>query len=70
MQTIPLEFGEQVYFFPLGPMQSQEEAYIEIQLLLEPYAEAEYNETRVRQARPDGPPSQNMNRGGARAAPR
>jgi hypothetical protein len=40
MQTIPLAFGEQVYFFPLGSTESkqEEEAYIEIQLVLEPYA--------------------------------
>jgi hypothetical protein len=39
MQTIPLEFREQVYFFPLGSMQNKDEAYIEIQLVLEPYME-------------------------------
>ena len=38
MQTIPLEFGEQVYFFPLGSMDAKDEASIEIQLVLEPYA--------------------------------
>jgi len=38
MQTIPLQFGEQVYFFPLGSMDSKDEARIEIQLVLEPYA--------------------------------
>jgi hypothetical protein len=39
MQTIPLEFGEQVYFFPLGSTQTSDEASIEIQLMLQPYAE-------------------------------
>ena len=39
MQTIPLEFREQVYFFPLGSMEAQDEARIEIQLVLEPYSE-------------------------------
>ena len=39
MQTIPLEFQEQVYFFPLGSMKTQDEARIEIQLVLEPYTE-------------------------------
>ena len=53
MQTIPLEFGETVYFFPLGSMSSegavnQDSAYIEIQLVLEPYAE---DVPRVRQSR-------------------
>jgi len=38
MQTIPLEFSEQVYFFPLGSMDTRDEAYIEIQLVLEPYS--------------------------------
>jgi len=46
MQTIPLQFGEQVYFFPLGSMQAKDEneakakddARIEIQLVVEPYA--------------------------------
>jgi hypothetical protein len=36
MQTIPLEFGEQIYFFPLGQDESNE-ARIEIQLELRPY---------------------------------
>ena len=39
MQTIPLEFREQVYFFPLGSVRSEDEARIEIQLVLEPYSE-------------------------------
>ncbi|MDR3138796.1 MAG: hypothetical protein LBT95_03870 [Treponema sp.] len=39
MQTIPLEFGEQIYFFPLGSVSSSDEAYIEIQLELHPYTE-------------------------------
>ena len=38
MQTIPLEWGEQIYFFPLGSMRAQDEARIEIQLALEPYS--------------------------------
>ncbi|MDR3304209.1 MAG: hypothetical protein LBS86_07325 [Treponema sp.] len=40
MQTIPLEFGEQAYFFPLGSVSSDGEAYIEIQLALHPYMRA------------------------------
>jgi hypothetical protein len=66
MQTIPLEFGELVYFFPLGSMRSQETAHIEIQLVLEPYA----NGTRTRQNREENAPSPNTGRGGARANPR
>ena len=38
MQTIPLEFWEQVYFFPLGPAKDNDSAMIEIQLVLEPYS--------------------------------
>jgi hypothetical protein len=41
MQTIPVEFREQVYFFPLGSMKAPDEAHIEIQLVLEPYSESE-----------------------------
>jgi hypothetical protein len=37
MQTIPLEFSEQVYFFPLGSMMDHDTPIIEIQLVLEPY---------------------------------
>jgi hypothetical protein len=40
MQTIPLEYGEQIYFFPLGKVNSTDEARIEIQLELRPYSEA------------------------------
>lgn len=39
MQTIPLNFGEQVYFFPLGSIEAKDEARIEIQLVLEPYSD-------------------------------
>ena len=39
MQTIPLALGEQVYFFPLGSIRGQDEARIEIQVVVEPYAE-------------------------------
>ena len=38
-QTIHLDFGEQVYFFPLGQARPQDEARIEMQLVLEPYTE-------------------------------
>jgi hypothetical protein len=39
MQTIPLEFGEPVYFFPLGSAKP-EESRIEIKIELRPYTEA------------------------------
>jgi hypothetical protein len=38
LQTIPLEFGESIYFFPLGSVHSEDEARIEIQLELHPYS--------------------------------
>ncbi|MDR1247861.1 MAG: hypothetical protein LBK63_01025 [Treponema sp.] len=37
LQSIPMEFGEQVYYFPLGKVRSGNEASIEIQLELHPY---------------------------------
>jgi hypothetical protein len=37
MQTIPLKYGEQIYFFPLGSRDSEDDAHIEIQLELRPY---------------------------------
>jgi hypothetical protein len=37
LQSIPMEFGEQIYFFPLGKVSSGNEASIEIQLELNPY---------------------------------
>jgi hypothetical protein len=39
MQTIPLEFGEPIYFFPLGPQKDGGAAYIEVILILSPYEE-------------------------------
>lgn len=40
MQTIPMEYGEKIYFFPLGSAnQENNHARIEIQLELRPYAE-------------------------------
>ena len=39
MQTIPMEFRETVYFFPLGSMMDDDQPRIEIQLTLEPYLE-------------------------------
>jgi hypothetical protein len=39
MQTIPLEFGEPIYFFPLGPQRDGGAAYIEVKLTLTPHDE-------------------------------
>jgi hypothetical protein len=40
LQSIPMEFGEQIYFFPLGKVHSDDEASIEIRLELRPYLES------------------------------
>jgi hypothetical protein len=37
IQQIPMEFEEFIYFFPLGSNDSEEEARIEIELVLYPY---------------------------------
>ena len=37
MQTIPVDFGERIFFFPLGPKTKDGNARIEIQLELHPY---------------------------------
>jgi hypothetical protein len=37
VQTIPMEFEELIYFFPLGSDDSEEDAHIEIELVLYPY---------------------------------
>jgi hypothetical protein len=39
METIPIEFGEQIYFFPLGSLNTHDDARIEIRLELRPYTE-------------------------------
>jgi|TergutMp193P3_1026864.scaffolds.fasta_scaffold77100_2 hypothetical protein len=39
MQAIPLEFGEPIYFFPLGPQNAEDTACIEVMLTLYPYEE-------------------------------
>ncbi|MFP3089112.1 hypothetical protein LQZ21_02155 [Treponema sp. TIM-1] len=43
MQTIPMKFGEQIYFFPLGSRKSLNEAHIEIRLALHPYVKDQKN---------------------------
>jgi hypothetical protein len=37
LQTVPLEYGEQVFFFPLGSGESDDEAHIEIQIEMNRY---------------------------------
>jgi hypothetical protein len=39
MQTIPLEFGEEIFFFPLGSVDDQDDARIEVKLVLHPYTD-------------------------------
>jgi hypothetical protein len=48
IQTIPIRFGEQVYFFPLGSMETEGEARIEIQLALEQFSETNVDSPRGR----------------------
>jgi hypothetical protein len=37
MQTVPLDFEEPIYFFPLGPVERDGDAHIEIMLTMRPY---------------------------------
>jgi hypothetical protein len=37
VQTIPLEFGEPIFYFPLGPLGPEDSASIEIMLTLRPF---------------------------------
>ena len=54
MQTMPLEFGEKIYFFPLG--QETDNSHIVIELELNPYRrDGETGETEPRGLRSDGP---------------
>ncbi|MDR3249254.1 MAG: hypothetical protein LBT39_10770, partial [Treponema sp.] len=48
LQTIPIEFGEPIFFFPLGAPDSLNEARIELQLVLRPYGEADRARERER----------------------
>jgi len=62
MQTIPLEYGERVYFFPLGQKQSDAGSRIEVQIILRPYTDDDA--AKLPQAAPAGAQS-----GGNAAAP-
>jgi hypothetical protein len=53
IQTIPLEFDEEIFFFPLGSQDSENETRIEIQLMLKPYEGSIPSET--------NPSSENIN---------
>lgn len=39
IETLSLEFDEQLFFFPLGPQNAENDTSIEIQLTLKPYGE-------------------------------
>jgi hypothetical protein len=39
LQTMPIEFGEPLFFFPLGSPSSPQETRIELQLEIRPYTE-------------------------------
>ncbi|MDR1025524.1 MAG: hypothetical protein LBL56_07335 [Treponema sp.] len=41
LQTIPIEIGEPIFFFPLGSPDSPEETRIELELEIRPYGEME-----------------------------
>jgi len=43
MQTLPVEYGERLYFFPLGQRKDERGARIEVQLVMKPYAESDQN---------------------------
>ena len=61
IQTIPLEFNEQIFFFPLGSMQSiGDDALIEIQLIIEPYSDTFIDR---REASPPRPRPEDAERG-------
>jgi hypothetical protein len=48
LQTMPIEFGEPLFFFPLGSPRSPQDARIELQLEIRPYAEEGHNARRNR----------------------
>jgi hypothetical protein len=48
MQTIPFEYREQIYFFPLGSIGEDEGPQIEIQIVMEPYQNSSSDPRRTR----------------------
>jgi hypothetical protein len=43
MQTLPFDFGERIFFFPLGSGKQEDEAHIEIQIEMMRYEEIPVN---------------------------
>jgi hypothetical protein len=59
MQTVPLEYNEQLFFFPLGPGKSDDEAHIEIQIEMNRYNSTEVSELQTGELlTPDPAPEQ------------
>jgi hypothetical protein len=48
LQTMPIDFGEPLFFFPLGSPNSPRETRIELQLEIRPYAEGDHGARRNR----------------------
>jgi len=51
IQTIPMDFNELIYFFPLGSDDTENQAQIEIQIVLYPYSSGFLEDTRTRRNR-------------------
>lgn len=62
MQSIPVEFGERVYFFPLGQKKDEKGARIEVQLVLTPYVEGEQPKKAPPAPKPDAPDAARQDR--------
>jgi hypothetical protein len=52
LQTIPLEFEEEIFFFPLGSVDSQDDARIDVKLVLHPYTESPLSEESLSEESP------------------
>ena len=46
LEAIPMDFNELIYFFPLGSSSSEQDAQIEIQIVLYPYTEESLEQAR------------------------
>ncbi len=53
MQTLPVEFGERLYFFPLGQKKDDQGARIEVQLVMKPYSESQSAQDNAPKTGPD-----------------
>ena len=51
METIPMEFNELIYFFPLGSTESENDSQIEMQIVLHPYIMETSEDPRSRRTR-------------------